>query len=220
MSWTFTASQRKLSRSSPQVEVAADQLGTLIDADHLRIRQSRADPLKCRGRSSARQLKRRSIAGEKHEKVLTTTKTWILRSDASWSWTKSVAQTSFGRVASARCSRSFASPRRLGFLFRSSRISRRMSWAAPACSRQAWLRRGSARRRVRSQSPVRGMLPRADCGWRKLLAWDLQRSLTATLPACTGRADAGLKMQAELWRRCLAYPSGLVYQSPAAATYR
>jgi hypothetical protein len=55
--------------------------------------------------------------------VSKTVSTRIRRPVASWSWTKSIAQTSFGRCAGTRSSRSFAVTRRFGTLLRTCRPS-------------------------------------------------------------------------------------------------
>jgi hypothetical protein len=70
-------------------------------------------------------VKRGSSAGENREKVSTIGSTRSFRPVASWSWTKSIAQVSFDRVAGRRSSRSLAFTRRLGALLRNCRPNSR-----------------------------------------------------------------------------------------------
>jgi hypothetical protein len=56
-------------------------------------------------------------AGEKRDKMSTIV-TRSLRPVANWSWTKSIAQVSFDRVAGLQSSRSLALTRRFGVLLR------------------------------------------------------------------------------------------------------
>lgn len=103
----------------PQVQVSGYELGPLIDTDRLRIAQPTASPVQ--GLDHVFRAVGEPWINHRREaaKVSTTVRIRILLPVANWSWTKSMAQVSFGRVASQRSYRSLAFNRRLGVLLRS-----------------------------------------------------------------------------------------------------
>lgn len=111
--------QRDAALVRPEVEVTRDELGALVDPDRLRIARLRAGPFE-HGNDVLRPVAEAWVddGGEKRLYVSTTVSTRIFLPVASWSWTKSIAQTSFGLVAGVRSSRSLALTRRFGVLLR------------------------------------------------------------------------------------------------------
>jgi hypothetical protein len=84
---------------SPQMQITRHELRALVDAG--RSRNSFAGRL-FPAPWAPRNVKRGSSAGENREKVSTIVSTRGFRPVASWSWTKSIAQASFDRVAGRR----------------------------------------------------------------------------------------------------------------------